>query len=107
VTGRNTQENIIFYTSPKNEAASIDDMAASFTVKFNEYPLCGIKKALGFMHRILHCTSEPFPFIFEAPSCAHPYMFSKGKLYFLSSCKMTSASSPDVCLESRQCRKCS
>jgi hypothetical protein len=75
MTGKSIQKNVIFYTSPKNEA-SLDDMAASFTIKFNEYLLHGIKKAPGFMHRILCCTSELFSFIFEALPCTHPHFFN-------------------------------
>jgi hypothetical protein len=44
--GRCTQKNATL--SPhlkKNETAFLDDMAASFTTKFNEWVLHGIKKA--------------------------------------------------------------
>jgi hypothetical protein len=78
-------------------------MAASFTTKFNEWLLHGIKKALVFMHKILCCTPERFSFILEALSYACLRMFSKGIFYFLSSCKIALVSSyPDVCSAGRK-----
>jgi hypothetical protein len=79
--GESIQKSVIFYTTSKNEV-SLDDMAASFMIKFNEYLLHGIKEVLGFMHRILCCVSEIFPFIFEAVSCAHPHIFQQGNFTF-------------------------
>jgi hypothetical protein len=55
-------------------------MAASFTTKFSEWLLHGMKKALGFIHRNLCYTPECFPFILEALSDACPRISSKGIL---------------------------